>query len=102
MGRGQRRGRGQPHHQFTQRKKEKVILTGSVTETHKRCSHTSGGLSSSPLMCEIRFVLPRPQSVRTSCVRTHVGGKLFILECECNAEEGSVCYRLMSPSSEVG
>lgn len=100
------------------RREEMAILTSSVTHTHQRYSATvkqrfRGGpgavmpafsgrkrrfLVLANRTCEIRFVLPRPQSVRTSCVRTHVGGELFILECECDAEERSVCYRLMSPS----
>lgn len=52
--------------------------------------------------CEIGSVLPRPQSVRTSCVRTHVGGELFIRRCENGAEERTPCQRLMSPSSTAG
>lgn len=49
--------------------------------------------------CDIGLVLLRPQSVRTSCVRTHVGGKLFIRRCENGAQERTACQRLMSPSS---
>lgn len=40
--------------------------------------------------------------MRTSCVRTHVGGKLFIRRCENGAEERTACQRLMSPSSTAG